>query len=195
VRSGARSRRSSLPCCGRAFAAAIAAFLVVGRISAFAEAAPAAAAPAAAAPAAILLKGAIAERGLPFFGPNAIRALYGEYLLGARARDAASAVGDAGSASGKGDPRLARLWYTRESVVLSQAWKAASAYGSLSRVLDRPEGPAVFLKGEGYSLFLELAIDSPEARSFAQALNRKFAVFFRNASSDAELSFPSTVEY
>jgi hypothetical protein len=193
VRASPSIRRSSVPRSGRAFAVAIALLVLAGRAPA--AAAPAAAAPAAAAPAAILLKGAIAERGIPFFGPNAIRALYGEYLLGKSALDAASAVGAAESAPGKDDPRIARLWYTRESVVLSSAWKASGAYGAGSRVLDRPEGPAVFLKGGGYSLFLELASDSPEARSFAQALNRKFAVFFRNASSDAELSFPSTVEY
>jgi hypothetical protein len=195
LRASPRIRRSASPRSGRAFAAAIAILLVAGRMPVPAQSAPAAAAKAAAAPAAILLKGAIAERGLPFFGPNAIRALYGEYLLGERAQDAASAVGAAESAPGKDDPRLVRLWYTRESVVLSSAWKASSAYGAGSRVLDRPEGPAVHLKGEGYSLFLELRSESPEARSFAPALNRKFAVFFRNASSDAELSFPSTVEY
>jgi hypothetical protein len=184
--AGAR-RGASRP--GRGFRAAIAVLASCESIAA--EAAEA----RAETPAAVLLKGAISARGLPFFGPNAIGALYGEYLLGMRARDAASAVAAAGGAAASDKARLVSVWYTRESVVLSAAWKSSASYGPGARVLARPEGPALFLKGEGYSLFLELAAESPEARSFAQALNRKFAVFFRNAPSDAELSFPSVVEY
>jgi hypothetical protein len=150
--------------------------------------------PVSRAPAAVLLKGTISARGLPFFAPNAIGVLYGEYLLGAAARDAASAVA-AGEGSAMDKDRRVSVWYTRESVVLSSAWKPVSPADAGPRVLARPEGPVLYLKGEGYALFLELRADTAEARSFAQALNRKFSVFFRNASSDAELSFPSVVEY
>jgi hypothetical protein len=147
------------------------------------------------APSAVLIKGTISARGLPFFGPNAIGALYGEYLLGAGAQDAASAVSAAGEGSAKYEDRLVSAWYTRDHVVLSSAWKGSTAAGAGARVLARPEGPVLFLEGEGYSLFLEIGAESASTLSFARALNRKFVVFFRNASSDAELSFPSTVEY
>jgi|GEM_PF-1439324 len=147
------------------------------------------------APSAVLLRGTFSVRGLPFFGPNAIGALHGEYLLGTRASDAASAVAAAANDPAKYEDRRVSAWYTKERVVLSTGWKASASAGPGAFVLARPEGPVLFLKGEGYSLFLELRAETPETKAFAQALNRKFGVFFRNAASDAELSFPALVEY
>jgi hypothetical protein len=146
---------------------------------------------------AVLLRGTYPLRGLPFFGPNAIQSLYGEYHLGIEARDAAAALKAASDELGQGNPNRINVWYTREQVVLSSEWKSTVAPGM--RILSRPEGrpgiEVLFVKGEGYSLFFECNTDNAELRSFALALNRKFAVFFNNASSDAELSFPALVEY
>jgi len=144
----------------------------------------------------LLVRGPFSERGLPFFGANAIPVLRGEYLVGAKAEDAASAVGAAsaeGSASSAGPTTV---WYTREGVVLSSAWQAipGSANASL-RLLAQPEGEVLYVRGEGYSLFVRAPKADAAARSFALALNRRFAVFFNSASSDAELSFPAVVEY
>lgn len=142
---------------------------------------------------AVLLRGTYPLRGLPFFGPNAIQSLYGEYHLGIEARDAAAALKAASDELGKSNPNRINVWYTREQVVLSSEWKSTAAPGV--RILSRPEAEVLFVKGEGYSLFLECKAAGSEIRAFALALNRKFSVFFGKASSDTELSFPALVEY
>jgi hypothetical protein len=146
---------------------------------------------------ALLIRGTFAQRGLPFFGPNAIQSLSGEYLLGDSSRDQAAALKAAQDELGQGNPNRINVWYTREQVVLSSEWKSTVAPGM--RILSRPEGrpgiEVLFVKGEGYSLFLECKAVSAEIRAFALALNRKFSVFFGKASNDTELSFPALVEY
>jgi hypothetical protein len=146
---------------------------------------------------AVLLRGTYPLRGLPFFGPNAIQSLYGEYHLGIEARDAAAAARAVIEDEEKHKASRVAVWYTREPLVISaEDWKPTAS--SALRVLaqpDRPSGSVLFVKGGGYSLFFECNTDNAELRSFALALNRKFAVFFNNASSDAELSFPALVEY
>jgi hypothetical protein len=124
-----------------------------------------------------LLRGPDAVRGLPFFGPNAIAALRGEYDLG---------VGHA------------LVWSCRGAVVLGAAWKAAQAEaGSSSRpfLLAGAERTVFALVADRYVLFVELPADLPATRRFAFALDRDFHTFFENAPTDAELSFPAFVEY
>ena len=124
-----------------------------------------------------LLSGPAALRGLPFFAPNAIRVLRGEYDLG---------------------PFRVTLWYTREALVFGEAWKAQpSGRGGPAKswLLERSEGPVLAVSGAGYSLFVELPRDSASLRRFASALDEKFRVFFLNAPTDAELSFPAFVDF
>ncbi len=115
---------------------------------------PAASAKTAAKNVALLLRGAFYERGLPFFGPNAIPVLRGEYLIGGEAEDAVSAIGTAPAGSeaqaAEAGSGAATVWYTREMIVLSSAWTAVpgSANASL-RILARPEGDVLYVKGEG----------------------------------------------
>jgi len=141
------------------------------------SAAGATAAPAAIRSPARLLSGPAALRGLPFFAPNAIRVLRGEYDLG---------------------PFRITLWYTRDALVFGDAWKAQpSGRGGQARswLLERPEGPVLAIAESGYSLFLELPLDSPSLRRFAWALDEKFRIFFLNSPTDAELSFPAFVDF
>ena len=146
---------------------------------------------AAAAPRrAILVRGADPVKGLPFFAPNAIVALVGAYDL---AEDGADAAGSAASSG------AVAVWYSRETVVFSSAWKRAdpreaSAYATAAYTLERDSLPILALQSEGYVLFFELSGD-PRGTAFVRAFTAKFAIFFRNAPSDAELSFPAYVDY
>ena len=142
---------------------------------------PAAPAPAGVAEAirspARLLSGPAALRGLPFFTPNAIRVLRGEYDLG---------------------PLRVAVWYTREALVFGEAWKvqpAGRGGSAKSWLLERSAGPVLAIAEPGYSLFVELPLDSASLRRFAWALDEKFRVFFLNAPTDAELSFPAFVDF
>ncbi len=134
--------------------------------------------PASSKPAsARLLKGPTAVRGLPFFGQNAIAALSGEYAVG---------------------QRRVKVWSCRSPVFYSPAWKPTQTdLGASTRafLLARPEGPVLAFSAGSFTLFVELPADSPSLRRFSVALERRFAVFFVNAASDAELSFPAFVEY
>jgi hypothetical protein len=132
---------------------------------------------------AILLRGADAVKGLPFFPPNAIAALSGVY-------------GPEGTASGAPETRV---WYSREALVLSSAWKRADLGASglpdeSAYALARAGGSVLALRTAKYTLFFELG-DDPGGRDFARAFDRKFRSFFDNAASDAELSFPAYVDY
>ena len=151
-----------------------------------------AASPASGTPArAILAKGPDASRGLPFFSANAIPSLRVEYLIvpaGAIPANAAEAV-----APGRADP-VVRVWYTRERLVLGATWKVVELGGRRARLLERVEGPVIALISERYALLFELPADSPSLRGFATTLERRFAIFFDNAPTDAELSFPAIVD-
>jgi hypothetical protein len=147
---------------------------------------------AAAAPRrAVLLRGADAVKGLPFFAPNAIAALSGLYDL-----DKPAATGSADA-----DARIAQVavWYSRESIVFAPTWKRVDSRGAFSNAdaaysLERGGLTVLALKSEGYTLFFELS-DNPRATDFARAFSAKFPIFFHNAASDAELSFPAYVDY
>ena len=110
------------------------------------------------------------------------------------------------------DP-IVRVWFTRERVVLGREWKQATAGTSRAWLLERPpsrdgasgetaspgeggaEKPTVLAILPGsYALFFELPDGSPRSRDFAPAFLRRFAVFFENARSDAELSMPAFVD-
>jgi len=142
---------------------------------------------------AFLLRGPDVVKGLPFFPPNVLRALAGAYSL-----DAPSALEPARDASRAGE---LKLWYTREALVLGSAWKRAEAYGGGAYLMGRGGGSVLLLRAEGYYLFFELPGAAPSApeelkrRAFVRAFDRKFLSFFKNAGSDAELSFPAFVDY
>jgi hypothetical protein len=152
-----------------------------------AGAASAGASPASETRRAILVRGAYAVKGLPFFPPNALPALTGTYGP------------DAGSASSAFRAGEISVWYTRETLVLGGTWKRADIGGSEAYFVERHQGPVVVLKSAGYYLFFELPAgtspDDKDRASFVRAFDRKFLVFFANAATDAELSFPAYVDY
>jgi hypothetical protein len=133
--------------------------------------------PASGVATARLMKGPEAVRGLPFFGPNAIAALAGEYAVGTY--------------------RLS-VYSCRGPVYLGAGWKAVSM-GERPAVsaflLAGPPSAVVALKTDRYTLFIGLPEDLPALRRFSLALEDRFSSFFDNAPTDAELSFPAYVDY
>lgn len=157
---------------------------------------------------AILSRGTRAARGLPFFSPNAIPALWADYLL----VPAGSVPGDAATAVGPGhaEPSI-RVWCTREAVVLGTVWTRTALGDHRAFILKRQDGPVLALIAARYTLFFELPAAPAGASSgtaldlrrgaeaevvsflgnFALAFERRFSLFFDHAPSDAELSFPA----
>jgi hypothetical protein len=175
-------------------AAALLAFALLGAAASGAE--------GAAPRRALLLRGADAVIGLPFFLPNAIAALSGAYALDSPASSGAS------SPASKAGSEVA-VWYTREPLVFAPEWKrveqgaAGTTGGVVAHSLARADGAVLAVKTGKYALFFELPAGGPapgasgDSRfaAFAKAFEEKFQAFFVDAASDAELSFPAYVDY
>ncbi|MBL8966712.1 MAG: hypothetical protein JNG85_06860 [Spirochaetaceae bacterium] len=126
---------------------------------------------------AVLLRGPEQRRGLPFFSPNALPALVGEY----------AAAGD-----------RVRVWSTRAPIAFSAAWQVrrlALPAGLEARLLERGEGPVLAFRAKGYTLFFEFGAQGAALERFALAFERRFSVFFERSATDAELSFPASVDF
>ncbi|HOX48185.1 MAG TPA: hypothetical protein PLG14_03285, partial [Spirochaetales bacterium] len=118
---------------------------------------------------ALLLRGPEPRKGLPFFSPNAIPALVGEYEV---------------------SKSLVRVWSSRSPLSFGKSWESIPIKlpASLRALrLARDGGPVIALAGPDYSLFFELPADTPAFRSFLAAFERRFAFFFEGAPTDAEL--------
>jgi hypothetical protein len=143
---------------------------------------------------AVLLRGADAVKGLPFFPPNAIAALSGAYVP----NRPAPAGGSSAAGAAPGLPETA-VWYSREFLVLSPAWKRVDSLSvgfpdEAAYALARGSLTILAIRAPKYTLFFELS-DEGGGREFARAFDRKFRSFFDNAAGDAELSFPAYVDY
>jgi hypothetical protein len=136
---------------------------------------------------AVLIRGADSVKGMPFFPPNAITALYGIYSLG-------GSVSSLDGAPAPGEPQAA-VWFTREAVVLGGAWSRIDVGSVAAYSRAEASGTVLSLKGAQYYLFFELPVYGPAEEAFILAFERKFLVFFDNAATDAELSFPAYVDY
>ena len=139
---------------------------------------------------AILVKGTYAIRGLPFFPPNVIQALGGEYALGGY---------PSGTAGNGSRPIRIPVWYTRERVFFGGPWKRTSVPAYTAYSLERGEGGKggdfiLALANGSYILFFAFPEDRPRYRELAAIVERRFAIFFANAKNDAELSFPAYVD-
>jgi hypothetical protein len=182
-------RRPSLR--GLALAAILSALVIPLAAAPPAGGAKAAAQTSAAPARAILSRGPDPVRGLPFFSPNAIPSLRVEYLLA----PAAQAPADAASAVAAERPGLLlRVWCTRSPLVFGSTWTRTSVGERRAYLLSREEGEVLALSRDGYCLLFELPEDKPAYRVFALALDDRFALYFENAPSDAELSFPAFVD-
>ncbi|HUX37386.1 MAG TPA: hypothetical protein VMV44_05735 [Rectinemataceae bacterium] len=128
---------------------------------------------------AVLEEGPDRVRGLPFFAPNAIPALWGRYVLG---------------------NTDVVIWYTREILVFGKDWSPDPAWiaGKAYQALKTPgagEGLDLALRMSGWTLIFELPSSDPASRRFVAAFVDRFGFFLSNARSEADLSFPATVAY
>lgn len=147
---------------------------------------------------AILVDGAFAVKGLPFFPPNALSALTGTYRTDSGQGSVPSTAQSSRASPGSKADDIS-VWFTRETLVMDGSWRQTETGGSASYVLARPQGPVIVQKSARFYLFFEFPAGvSPDDRrglSFISAFDRKFLVFFANAATDEELSFPAYVDY
>lgn len=120
-------------------------------------------------------------RGLPFFAQNAIAALVGRYSVG----------GDS-----------VRVYSCRGEVFFGPEWSSLPASDSFGLsaglrclIRDRETKPVLALRAARYTLFIELPRYAPPLLRFSFAFADKFAPFFSNADTDAELSFPAFIDF
>jgi hypothetical protein len=144
---------------------------------------------------AILIRGPLIFRGLPFFAPNALPGLSGEYLLSLPAPEPTS-QGSSGASASPQTLRL-RVWYTREPLYFDAGWTrgALGRYTIYTSRRGAAGAPVIAFALDRYELFVELPADSAALRRFAAALEDRFALFFAEAATDADLSFPSFVDF
>jgi hypothetical protein len=162
--------------------ACLAALLLALSLQAFPQAAAGRGGPAAAKPQpARLESGPESVKGLPFFGQNAIAALAGRYSVGE-------------------DP--VRVYCCRGEVFFGPEWSPLPASDSAGLpaglrclVRDREANPVLALRAARYTLFIELPRYSQALLRFSFAFADKFAPFFSNADTDAELSFPAFIDF
>ncbi|MDA8426524.1 MAG: hypothetical protein M0Z80_10360, partial [Treponema sp.] len=145
---------------------------------------------------AMLVRGPLAFRGLPFFAPNALPGLSGVYALAAPA-----VPGPAGAASGDGGPASrtlpARVWFTRQQLYFGAGWtRGASGRYTVYSSTGGASGTVVLAFSTArYELLVELPRDDAGLRRFASALADSFELFFSEAATDADISFPAFVDY
>jgi hypothetical protein len=123
---------------------------------------------------AILARGPIPVNGIPYFPPNALPALEGEY----RFREATVDV-----------------FFTREILYFPAAWSKAR-YGEAS-VFELKSGGRVvvaYRDASGYYLILDFPPNAAWASRFLAAFRSRFEFFRRSAKTEADLSFPAVVE-
>ncbi|HUW42579.1 MAG TPA: hypothetical protein VMV90_16365 [Rectinemataceae bacterium] len=147
---------------------------------------------------AILVSGPLAFRGLPFFSPNALSGLVGEYAL---APPAVGAQGPAAAGSGGGVPVLrtltARVWFTHEPLYFGARWTrgALGRYTVYSSTDQVTSSVILAFTSDRYELLVELPSGTTAFHRFAMALADRFALFFSESATDADISFPAFVDY
>ena len=126
---------------------------------------------------AVLERGPIAVRGLPFFPPNVLEADRGEYLAG--------------------QSRI-EVFFTRAPLVLPAAWrKAGCGQEPFLRVQDeeRPTFCYVEPGDGGYALFLSFETEDFPWCAWTQAFLLRLRSLLSFSQGPAEVPFPAIVEY
>jgi hypothetical protein len=123
---------------------------------------------------AILVRGSIPITGIPYFPPNALPALEGEY----RFRSA-----------------TVQVFFTREILYFPVEWTKAR-YGEAS-VYELKAGErvvAAYRDPSGFYLILDFPPNADWISRFFTAFRSRFEFFRQSAKTDADLSFPAVVE-
>ncbi|MGO8692790.1 MAG: hypothetical protein ACLQMF_03865 [Rectinemataceae bacterium] len=144
---------------------------------------------------AMLIRGPLVFHGLPFFAPNALPGLEGEYSLVSGTAEPA-VQGSSGGAPAERVLQL-RIWYTREPLYFGTDWIRGTMgrYAIYTSKRDATGAVVIAFAADRYELLVELPSDDAELRRFAAALEDRFALFFADAATDADLSFPAYVDF
>ena len=126
---------------------------------------------------AILQRGPLPARGIPFFPPNLLPAFRGEYLA---------------------DEGRVVVYFTREQVVLPSGWRGVRcAQAPLVRVANEEVFTLCFVEsGEaGYVLFFSFQSESFPWCAWAEAFLQRFRYLLAFTQSSSEVPFPAIFEY
>jgi len=126
---------------------------------------------------AILLRGPLAARGIPFFPPNVLEAYRGEYQAG--------------------DWRI-EVYFTREPLVLPAGWRKAPCGQEALLRLEGEEKPTFcYLEPAeaGYAVFLSFESDAFPWCAWTQAFLQRLRSLLAFSRELAETPFPAILDY
>jgi hypothetical protein len=126
---------------------------------------------------AILERGPVAVRGLPFFPPNVLEAHRAEYLAG---------------------KSLIEVYFTREPLVLPAGWRQARCgQEDLLRVLghDSPTFCHVEPGDSGYAVFMSFEAEDFPWCAWARAFLQSLRSLLSFSQGPAEVPFPAVLDY
>jgi hypothetical protein len=126
---------------------------------------------------AILERGPVAGRGIPFFPPNVLAVFRGEYLAG--------------------QSRI-EVYFTREQLVLPAGWRKASCGQEALLRLDGEEKPTfcyVEPGDAGYVLFLSFAAESFPWCAWTGAFLQRLRSLLAFSQGSEEVAFPAILDY
>ena len=126
---------------------------------------------------AILERGPLASRGIPFFPPNVLAAYRGEYLAGTSRIE---------------------VYFTREALVLPAGWrKALCRQEALLRLEGEENLTFCYVEpGEtGYTVFLSFESDSFPWCAWTEAFLRRLRYLLAFSQGPEDVAFPAILEY
>jgi len=126
---------------------------------------------------AILERGPLAARGIPFFPPNVLAAYRGEYLAGTSRIE---------------------VYFTREALVLPAGWRKALCGQEALLRLDGEESFSFchVEPGEaGYAVFLSFESESFPWCAWTEAFLRRLRYLQAFSQGPADVPFPAILEY
>jgi hypothetical protein len=126
---------------------------------------------------AVLLRGPLAARGIPFFPPNVLEAWRGEYQAG--------------------NARI-EVYFTREALVLPAGWRKAPCGQEALLRLEGEEKPTFcYLQpAEGaYAVFLSFEAEAFPWCGWTQAFLQRLRSLLAFSQGEAETPFPAILDY
>jgi hypothetical protein len=126
---------------------------------------------------AVLLRGPLAARGIPFFPPNVLEAYRGEYQAG--------------------DWRI-EVYFTREPLVLPAGWRRASCGQEAILRLESEEKPTFCClePAEGaYAVFFSFESGTFPWCAWTQAFLQRLRSLLAFSQVGAEVPFPAVLDY
>ncbi|MGD9938345.1 MAG: hypothetical protein AB7T74_00950 [Clostridia bacterium] len=133
---------------------------------------------------AVLVRGSESVRGVAGFGRNAIPALFGEYAV----------------VSADGETHILSVWFTREALVLDEAWRSLSCSGLPTGFTLAQSGTleagllVVVASTSDYRVVISVPAGFGNPCGFTTVLIERFTFFMRNAGREEDISFPAFLQ-